>query len=659
MCSSSHCLVREDVDHDGWVIDSMSQNIEDRRVGIIEVPDLVPVLTDAGYEVVTGDTVADAVEAIQHSFTSGAFPIVVADSNTQGLGQWIMAVASMEGGPDVSVLTYGEAAEHIVHDNIVAVPMPFTLAQLAEEAALAPADEDWADYSWPEDDQQTDIEQDQSAAPALPGLPSFESQSPQDTVQQDAWTPGDTSEQEPVDDVWDATAVYRQRLAAKRQATRPLETATEQASDTVDGNPPLPPQPVDYRAEPHRDDDVYEAGLDLEPSAPVQPQPATHRASRRAQVQQTQPAQADTQRPQQYANPQPVASQPDDVRPQVAHSRDVAQHVQQPMGSQPVASGPQRKPEYGQRAIRKSRTRTRQAPMIFVSGAKGGIGKTTFSRQLAITAAAHGYRTVLIDGDLGQANVPKFLKMDTRGYNVPTISDFAMGGATLEEVVITSDVIDDLRPDNATPMPDKLSVVLAPGPDDLDVNQVTAQHYIQVIADVRERFDMVIFDGQIMKTTDEFKLTGSVIIPEVRDNGAFFLGLADDSTSALEDLVDRIRTMVEHDVDRRRILVAMNNVTPLRAATRRIDEQLQKKIHGRIGIYVGIINNDQQVWSRMIAGEPDLYNKQIDQVVYQALYRATGYEKFDRQFDVDTSEPDGNSPSEKKPSILARLFGRE
>src|SRR5699024_2554136 len=107
----------------------MSQNIEDRRVGIIEVPDLVPVLTDAGYEVVTGDTVADAVEAIQHSFTSGAFPIVVADSNTQGLGQWIMAVASMEGGPDVSVLTYGEAAEHIVHDNIVAVPMPFTLSQ--------------------------------------------------------------------------------------------------------------------------------------------------------------------------------------------------------------------------------------------------------------------------------------------------------------------------------------------------------------------------------------------------------------------------------------------------------------------------------------------------------------------------------------------------
>lgn len=646
-------MVREDVGHGGWVIDSMSQNIEDRRVGIIEVPDLVPVLADAGYEVVTGDTVAEAVEAIQHSFTSGAFPIVVADSNTQGLGQWITAVASMEGGPDVSVLTHGDAAEHIVHDNIVAVPMPFTLAQFAEEAALAPVAEDWADFSWPEDDQQTDTEQEQPAAPALPGLPSFESQTPQGTVHQDVSTPGDTSEQEPVDDVWDATAVYRQRLAAKRQAAQPLESVAEQASDIVDENPPLPPQPVDYRSAPHHDDDVYETGLEIEPSAPVQPQPPTRRASRRAQGQQTQPAQADTQQPRQYANPQS-----DHVRPQAAQFRDDTQHVQQPMGSQPVASGPQRKPEYGQRAIRKSRTRTRQAPMIFVSGAKGGIGKTTFSRQLAITAAAHGYRTVLIDGDLGQANVPKFLKMDTRGYNVPTISDFAMGGATLEEVVITSDVIDDLRPDNATPMPDKLSVVLAPGPDDLDVNQVTAQHYIQVIADVRERFDMVIFDGQIMKTTDEFKLTGSVIIPEVRDNGAFFLGLADDSTSALEDLVDRIRTMVEHDVDRRRILVAMNNVTPLRAATRRIDEQLQKKIHGRIGIYVGIINNDQQVWSRMIAGEPDLYNKQIDQVVYQTLYRATGYEKFDRQFDVDTSEPDENSPSDKKPGIFARLFGR-
>lgn len=296
--------------------------------------------------------------------------------------------------------------------------------------------------------------------------------------------------------------------------------------------------------------------------------------------------------------------------------------------------------------------------MIIASGAKGGIGKTTLARQMAITAAAHGYRTVLIDGDLGQANVPKFLKMDTRGYNVPTMSDFALGGASLEEIVITSDVMDDLRPENATPMPDKLSVVLAPDADDLNVNSVTAAHYVQVIADVRERFDMVIFDGQIMKTTDEFKLTATLIIPEVRDNGAFFLGLADDSTSALEDLVNRIGTMVEHGVDRRRILVTMNNVAPLRAATRRIDEQLQRKIHGRIGIYVGIINNDHQVWSRMIAGEPDLHNKQIDQVVYQTLYRATGYEKFDRQFDTDTVEPDQRSSSEKKPGLFARLFGR-
>ncbi|GAA2031279.1 hypothetical protein GCM10009720_09440 [Yaniella flava] len=588
----------------------------------------MPVLTDAGYEVVTGETVADAVAAIQGAFSSGSFPIVVADSNTQGLDKWITAVASMDGGPDVSVLTQEDHAQHIVHDNIVAVPMPFTLSQLAEEAALTPVDQQWAEVSWPEDDQETKVEQDQAPTPALPDLPAFGDQSAQGSPQQEYSALRDTSAQEPVDDVWDATAAHRQRLAQQREQTEPTDPVAAQPEHDPYAQPPMPDQPVDYRPEP-QEDDVYANGLNLETPSPVVPSPAPQpprRPNRRTQASTPPPVQPH-QPQQQYAAP-----------------------PQQPVQRRPV--------EYGQRGIRKARVRTRQAPMIFVSGAKGGIGKTTFARQLAITSAAHGYRTVLIDGDLGQANVPKFLKMDTRGYKVPTISDFALGDASLEEVVITSDVIDELRPDNATPVPDKLSVVLAPGSDDLDVNSVTAQHYIQVIADVRERFDMVIFDSQIMKTTDEFKLTGSVIIPEVRDNGAFFLGLADDSTSALEDLVDRISVMVQQNIDRRRILVAMNNVTPLRAATRRIDEKLQKMIHGRIGVYVGIINNDQQVWSRMIAGEPDLNNRQIDQVVYRALFRATGYEKFDQQFDTDTLAPDEKEVAAKKPGLFSRLFGR-
>lgn len=616
----------------------MSQNIEDRRVGIIEVPDLVPVLSDAGYEVVTGETVADAVKAIQGAFSSGSFPIVVADSNTQGLDQWITAVASMDGGPDVSVLTQDDHAQHIVHDNIVAVPMPFTLSQFAEEAALAPVDQQWAEVSWPEDDQETELEQDQAPALALPGLPAFDDQSSPDSPHQEHSAPGDTSAQEPVDDVWDATEAHRQRLAQQRAQTEPTESGAAQPEHDPNAQPPMPDQPLNYRPEP-QEDDVYATGLNLGTPPPAQQPPAE-------QIQQpVAPASQPPRRP----NRRTQASTPPPVQPHQPQQQYAAP-PQQPVQKRPV--------EYGQRGIRKARVRTRQAPMIFVSGAKGGIGKTTFARQLAITSAAHGYRTVLIDGDLGQANVPKFLKMDTRGYKVPTISDFALGDASLEEVVITSDVIDELRPDNATPVPDKLSVVLAPGSDDLDVNSVTAQHYIQVIADVRERFDMVIFDSQIMKTTDEFKLTGSVIIPEVRDNGAFFLGLADDSTSALEDLVDRISVMVQQNIDRRRILVAMNNVTPLRAATRRIDEKLQKMIHGRIGVYVGIINNDQQVWSRMIAGEPDLNNRQIDQVVYRALFRATGYEKFDQQFDTDTLAPDEKDAVEKKPGLFSRLFGR-
>lgn len=632
----------------------MSQNNQDRRVGLIEVPDLVPVLTDAGYEVVTGDTVADAVKAIQEAFTAGSFPIVVADSTTSGLHEWTAAVASMEAGPEVSVITIDDAdtqgaAQHIVHDNIAEIPAPFTLAQLAEEAVLAPVDEHWADAVWPQDDHETEIEQDQGVVPQLPGLPSLDQASgaaPAD----DAAYRGDTSDQSPVEeDTWDATAQHRRRLAERRAQMQHDQPADDPLPAPVEDHTqlPTPQQPVDYREQPDQTD-VYNTGLDLSGQQQTQPiqQPAeaapTRRASRR-------------QRPTPHQPPQPVAPQSHSQQP---HS---GQQWDQP---QQQVSTPIERPApgtYGQRDIRNARVRTRQSPMIIFSGAKGGVGKTTLARQTAIHAASQGYRTVLIDGDIGQGNVAKFLRMDTASYKVPTISDFAIGDAALEEIVLTSNIIDELRPDNATPVPDRLSVVLAPDDDDLAVNDVTAHHYVELVADVRQRFDMVILDSQIMKTTDEFKLTNTLIIPEVRDNGAYYVGIADGSNSALKDLVSRIKSMVQMGVDRRRILVTMNKVPPIKSATESIEKTLQQQIQSRVGIYVGVINEDQRVWRRNLAGEPDLMNTQFDQVIYNILFQVTGYEEFDKKFDTDILGSEDAGPqgrSAKKPGFFARLLGR-
>jgi flagellar biosynthesis protein FlhG len=51
----------------------------------------------------------------------------------------------------------------------------------------------------------------------------------------------------------------------------------------------------------------------------------------------------------------------------------------------------------------------RQKKIIAVGGAKGGIGKSTFTANLGVFLAAQGHRTVMVDLDLGGANLHLYL----------------------------------------------------------------------------------------------------------------------------------------------------------------------------------------------------------------------------------------------------------
>ncbi len=52
--------------------------------------------------------------------------------------------------------------------------------------------------------------------------------------------------------------------------------------------------------------------------------------------------------------------------------------------------------------------------VIAVTGGKGGVGKTSVSVNLATGLAAAGKRVVLLDGDLGLANVDVLLGLSPR-----------------------------------------------------------------------------------------------------------------------------------------------------------------------------------------------------------------------------------------------------
>jgi flagellar biosynthesis protein FlhG len=70
--------------------------------------------------------------------------------------------------------------------------------------------------------------------------------------------------------------------------------------------------------------------------------------------------------------------------------------------------------------------------VIAVTGGKGGVGKSTVAVNLATGLAAAGRRVVLLDGDLGMANVDVLLGLSPR-Y---TLAHVLSGERTLDEILV-------------------------------------------------------------------------------------------------------------------------------------------------------------------------------------------------------------------------------
>ena len=113
-----------------------------------------------------------------------------------------------------------------------------------------------------------------------------------------------------------------------------------------------------------------------------------------------------------------------------------------------------------------------------MTSGKGGVGKTFFSANLAAALARRGERVLVLDADLGLANLDVVLNLHPK----VTLHDVFTGKASLEDAIL--------------PAPGGFSVLLA-GSGLVEYSRLTPQvreQLVEIIERVAPRFDRILLD---------------------------------------------------------------------------------------------------------------------------------------------------------------------
>ena len=123
-------------------------------------------------------------------------------------------------------------------------------------------------------------------------------------------------------------------------------------------------------------------------------------------------------------------------------------------------------------------SRGSRAHIIAITSGKGGVGKTFVSANLAAALTRHGLRVLVLDADLGLANLDVVLNLHPK----ITLHDVFIGRASLEEAVIEA--------------PGGFSVLLA-GSGMVEYSRLTPEvrsEFINVVQTLAPRYDVVLLD---------------------------------------------------------------------------------------------------------------------------------------------------------------------
>ncbi len=555
-------------------------------VGYIGHPPVAQALRELGFKVITAAAFRDAATAISNELKATPFPVVVAETDAIGFAPWVSSVASKT---KTIVLRTRPDLGHTVGGAHV-LDLPATINQLLPLLGYQP--------SLSAAGELTILAETPAAQPVNP------SPVPLAAVSPPADLPAAPVSEPPFEP---PAPEYRFR---------------DDLPEIFHGHDPI--QDVEPVAEPvvdtGDDDDLF----DITPpaAAPVlmpAPRPAPIPPAYSPPAQPAPPALPSAPQlapPAQYHPPTPIvtveppapASQPyvppavAQPAPHLAGDDDLfdsknSRHTNSPSASAIVHHG--------------------RGELLICMAGKGGVGKTSQALLAAKIASEAGLRTVLVDGNRGQADVRSYLRLPPD--QLPSIYDFTQTGDPASAIILPS-FYNPYRPVSVEPL--DFAIVQAPPRHLASPDVVTADTYARVIDYARNQADLVILDTQILEAhkTDLFE---RLIIPALL-SGAWSVSIVNDSRAAADNLLDGLADLAGRGVSNAHSLI----IASLYEEFDENDRRAVERKYGQYGSFIGAVGTDPSFKDQLNVGNILTTSPAMAPVTRAILYRVTGNSAF-------------------------------